>query len=316
MSGRTPSRCSDAGEELVPVRGVPGGRRGHEVDPFGRNAGGPDRPRRTDRWRRRCAAGRPGGTDRWRPRPGRAGRSPSGGRARARPAVGRPVRRSAAGSSSCRSRWRRPVALTGRVRQARRAPERSDHRQGLVAQRVDPGTGGQSVSDQRVQALDPVRHAARADAGDLGHLAEPARSAGRPGGRRHSGRPAPGPPRAGGSSAASLRSPPAASRPPPRSGRSGSRSWGTGCRPAAGAGWRRRPASRTGSGTPPRRRRAGGRPSCAVTACSSVSVIGSSTAHCAVLLVGLSLQAPGGIRWRVSGEADGSERRRRRRLAR
>ena len=50
--------------------------------------------------------------------------------------------------------------------------------EGPVAERVHPGAGGQGVGDQRVQTLHPVRHPAGADAGDLGHVAEPAR--GRP----------------------------------------------------------------------------------------------------------------------------------------
>ena len=40
----------------------------------------------------------------------------------------------------------------------------------LVAEWVHPRTCGQRMRHQRVQALDPVRHAAGADAGDFGHV--------------------------------------------------------------------------------------------------------------------------------------------------
>ena len=68
------------------------------------------------------------------------------------------------------------VASLGRVRGVGRAgvplPPGVEHLERLVAERVDPGPGGERVGDQHVQALDPGRHAAGGDPGDLGHVAE------------------------------------------------------------------------------------------------------------------------------------------------
>ena len=60
---------------------------------------------------------------------------------------------------------------------ARGLPEGSDLGQRLIAQGIHPGTGGQCVPDQGVQALHPVRHPAGTDLGDLGDLVQLCRAA-------------------------------------------------------------------------------------------------------------------------------------------
>ena len=171
-----------AGGELVRVGGVAGGARW----------------RRADRGR----AGRGRSTSAYSPQRGEgAARAPSGASRpvavdalaepddlhpadRRRPACPRRRRRRrrAAGASWCRSRWPRPAPGHGPASylaaRARRhpggthgpAPTTARRPQDLVAERVRPGPA-QRVRGQRVQALDPVGHAAGAEhAVDLGHV--------------------------------------------------------------------------------------------------------------------------------------------------
>ena len=130
-----------------------------------------------------------------------------------------------------------------------------------VADRVDPGPGGQRVRGEGVQALDPVGHAAGASSGwaaRRGRRGWPGRPRARPGSRprardRWPARPA---------TRASGRPTPAGWRPPSPGGRSGSTASGTACRPPAAARSRRRRAARTGSGARRPTSARGGRPSC------------------------------------------------------
>ena len=70
------------------------------------------------------------------------------------------------------SRSSRAAAPGASAEQGCRCHHGVEHRERLVAERVDPGPGGERVGDEHVQALDPGRHAAGGDARDLGHVAE------------------------------------------------------------------------------------------------------------------------------------------------
>ena len=269
------------------VAGVPGRRGGDELDPLRRPRRRPGSPRRTARPRRRSGRARRGGTRRWRRRPGRAGRSPSRRSSSSSPPSG-------AGSaiSSRIELVPQSIAATGAAHRCRPpgtadVQNGADQLQGHVADRVHPGTGRQRVTDQRVQALHPVRHPAGADPGDLRHLAEPAPGPAQVGpvGGGVARPPAPDPRRS--RSVISVISPDASSvehaATARRAGQVEGRRERRTVRPA-GAGWPPRRAGRTGSGTRPRRRPRGGGRSCAVTAASSarsVRTVRSRTARSA-----------------------------------
>ena len=113
----------------------------------------------------RCASGasRPVASTPWPSRTIRIAAQQVGVRA------GRPGRRRrAAGSSWCRSRSAATRVTPSSPRLGAHGPGGPPlaHRrvERLVAERVDPGPGGQRVRDQHVQALDPVGHAAGGDA--------------------------------------------------------------------------------------------------------------------------------------------------------
>ena len=178
-------------------------------------------------------------------------------------ARGRPAgrRRRAGGWSWCRSRWRRPGSrrLLARQGAGPGGPPLPHALDGPVADRVHAGPDGERVPGQRVQALDPVGHAARGHPRGQ-HVARVARGevglvrrqvpAARARGRWPA-RPA---------TRASGRPTPAGWRRRWPAGRSGSTASGTGCRPPAAARSRRRRAGRRGTGArPPRARGAPGR---------------------------------------------------------
>ena len=155
-SGSAPSVATHHRLEVVPVGGVPGGAGGdhpHRARPPSSQAW-----RRTRRARPGCARSPRVRAGRCGRRPDRAGPAPCAAAGRScAPAAGS-RRRPAAGSSWCRSRSRRPGSCraprptrTGRPPTTPRLASRT-----LVAERVDPGPGGERVREQRVQALDPV----------------------------------------------------------------------------------------------------------------------------------------------------------------
>ena len=170
-SGSTPSRCLHAGEELVAVLGVAGGRGGHEVHLLDWHVGFLDQlrvlldsakvRRRASGWNSLVAS------TPWPSRTISMRRSRSLDRRRA---VGfgdqQPDRiRSAVDRGHCRS--------SQDSVQARPGPERADRPQRLVTERIDSLPAASACADQGMQALDPIRHPAGADARDLRHLAEP-----------------------------------------------------------------------------------------------------------------------------------------------
>ena len=61
--------------------------------------------------------------------------------------------------------------------QARPGPKRAESPDGLIPERVHSRAGGQRVRDEGMQALHPIRHPSRTDAGDLGPGSSRRRSA-------------------------------------------------------------------------------------------------------------------------------------------
>ena len=158
--------------------GVAGGAGRHHPHPLGAAVGGS--PRRTRRARPGCARAPRGRAARCGRRPGRAGRCAS---ARSTSTQARHRRRRRASATSSRIELV-PQSIAATLTPRRRQPGRRSAvrtgplpttwaaRQRLVAERVDARAGGQRMRDEHVQALHPVRHAARADAVDLGDAPE------------------------------------------------------------------------------------------------------------------------------------------------
>ena len=141
-----------------------------------------------------------------------------------------------------------------------------------------PGPAASACPTSDVQALDPGRHAAGADPGDLGDLRRSPRAGrGRPRAPRGTPRPAPRPSRSRSVISRIIPLAPACRSRPRPAGRSGSRASGTACRRAAAARSRRRRDCRTGSGARPRGSPAAARPSWAPTTARSAASTGSVT---------------------------------------